>query len=363
MDGVALSTGTWLDRIMEAWRWWLDQLAGFLPASARHALTAPPDAILIDVEPDDFVIVRRAEGFESVIARIPRDEFAVRALRLSVPRGRGLTGLLSDPVILRLPAAEALMRTLQLPKSAGRDLDAILKHEVARQSPLGSEDIYYDYRAVPSAEGLDVTLRIARRAPVEAHMETCRNAGIALSAIAFQGDLETADGASFPVDPAEARRSRMLPKLIPALAALVVLLVAGLVGASYLRGEAVAADLADRVDAARSHAAVVLRLERQLNAANRQAAFLAQQKRNPAAAAVLATVARLLPDDAWLYEFEMNGNEVRLHGFSPEAASLIGLFDSSPFFSSAQFRAPLMQAPSANLQRFDLSMKLGKDAS
>src|SRR5262249_19780012 len=135
------------------------------------------------------------------------------------------------------------------------------------------------------------------------------------------------------------------------------------VGSVYLRGAAAAADLDARVDAAQARAAVVGRLQARLDAANRQAAFLAQQKQNPAAVAVLAAVARLLPDDTWLYEFEMNGDEVRLHGFSSEAASLIALFDSSPYFADAQFRSPLMQGPSPALQRFDVSVKLKKGAS
>ncbi len=134
-------------------------------------------------------------------------------------------------------------------------------------------------------------------------------------------------------------------------------------GSFYLRGAAVAADLDARVEAARARAVVVERLQQRLDAANRQAAFLAQQKRNPAAVAVLATVARLLPDDAWLYEFELNGDEVRLHGFSSEAASLIALFDSSPYFGDAELRSPLMQGPSPALQRFDISFKLRKGAT
>ncbi|HEY0301681.1 MAG TPA: PilN domain-containing protein, partial [Rhizomicrobium sp.] len=170
-------------------------------------------------------------------------------------------------------------------------------------------------------------------------------------------------GGTFPADAAAASRLRWQPRLVPALAGLVVLLAVGLVAAVYLRGEAVAADLDARVEAARARAVVVERLQRKLDAANRQAAFLARQKQSPAAVAVLATVARLLPDNAWLYQFELQGDEVRLHGFSAEAASLIGLFDSSPYFSDAELRSPLMQGPSPALQRFDVSFKLKKGAT
>ena len=349
----------WIEHARTGLRWWLTQLAPFVPLRLKEAFTISDDAILIAARPDEFVVTRRAGAFETPIARIPRDEFAARALRLSAPTKTGLFAWLADHVILLLAAEEALVRPLRLPRGAARNLEAILRHEVARQSPLDASDIYYDYRVTGAdRDGLDLALRIIRRAPVDACVEQCREAGIALSAIAFEGDTQRPRGGDFPVDAAAARRFRLAPRIVPTLAALLLLLVAGFVATIYLRGEAEAADLSAWIDAARGGAMEVASLQRKLDAANRQAAFLAQQKSSPAAVAVLATVARLLPDDASLYEFELNGDEIRLHGFSPQAASLIALFDSSPFFSDAQFRSPMMQGPTPSLQRFDLSAKL-----
>jgi Tfp pilus assembly protein PilN len=148
------------------------------------------------------------------------------------------------------------------------------------------------------------------------------------------------------------------PKIVPALVGLVLTFIFILIACIYLRGEMIASDLSSRIDQARERALTVERLQHNLDAANRQASFLALQKRNPAAVAVLASLSRLLPADAWLYEFEMNGDEVRIHGFSASAASLIALLDSSSSFADAEFRSPLMQGPSAALQRFDIAFKL-----
>jgi hypothetical protein len=49
---------------------------------------------------------------------------------------------------------------------------------------------------------------------------------------------------------------------------------------------------------------------------------------------------------------------VRIRGLSNSAAALIALFDTSPMFADAQFRAPLMQGPRAGLERFDMSFQL-----
>ncbi len=353
-----------LERVLAFWRWWLSELAALLPAGLRAAFAGGNDAILIEVQNDEFLVARRAGAFETVIARVPRDEYAGRTLRLSTKEKTGLAAWFADPVILQMPAADALRRTLRLPQAARRNLDGILRHEVVRQSPIAAPDIYYDYRVAGSeGDALDVDLRIIRREPVDACVELCHSAGIAISAIEFVGDEQHAAGGTFPADARAARRLRLQPRLVPALVGLVLLLGAGLVTSLYLRGDAVAADLDARVDAARGQAMEVEHLQQQLDAANRQAAFLARQKKNPAAVAVLATVARLLPDNAWLYEFELNGGEVRLHGFSTQAASLIALFDSSPFFGDAQLRSPLMQGPGNGTQRFDISFKLKRAAS
>ncbi len=353
----------WLDRLSAAWSWWLAELTFLVPAPLRTAFAGGNDAVIIAVQPREVAVLRRTGGAETQIARFSRDESG-DALRHAVPQPGGAARWFADPVILQLPAEEVLVRKLRLPRGAARDLDGLLRHEVVRQSPLDAQSIYYDYRIVAKdAEGLDVALRIMRREPVDASLQLCRDAGIAIAAVAFAGDTARAAGGTFPVEPMAARQLRWQPRLVPALAGLVLLLALGVAASTYLRGAAIADDLAGRIEAARARVAAVASLQRELDAVNRQAAFLAQQKRNPAAVAVLAHVARTLPDDAWLTEFELNGNEVRIHGLAARAASLIAQFDASPDFTEAQFRAPLMQAPNAGMQRFDLSFKLKGGAS
>ncbi len=167
-----------------------------------------------------------------------------------------------------------------------------------------------------------------------------------------------ADGGTFPIETLAERVLRLRPRIVPALVVLVLVLALAFLGSLYWRGAATAEDLSNRIEIAQTQAAAVERLERQLDAANRQVVFLTGQKRKPETVATLAAVAQILPTDAWIYEFEKSGDEIRLHGFSASAASLIALFDASPLFRDAQFRSPLMQAQN-NLQRFDMSFKLG----
>ncbi len=53
---------------------------------------------------------------------------------------------------------------------------------MTRQSPIGVDHIYYDYRAADADGGnLEVELRIVRREIIDPLLETCRSAGIAVA--------------------------------------------------------------------------------------------------------------------------------------------------------------------------------------
>jgi Tfp pilus assembly protein PilN len=104
----------------------------------------------------------------------------------------------------------------------------------------------------------------------------------------------------------------------------------------------------------KSRAQVVQRLQDQINEANLGMNFLAQLKQSPLLVKILAEATRVLPDNTWLVEFELQGHELRLHGYSGSASSLIAVFDNSQFFTNAQFRSPLIQGE-RGLERFDLS--------
>ncbi len=210
------------------WRWWLGELGALVPERLRAAFAAD-DAVLIEAREAELVVARRAGHREYTVARIPRDDFVARTLRLSVPQPSVLP---ADPVILQLPAAEALERSLTLPDGARRNLDAILRHEssatVRSTRRPSTTTIASRPSTVPPARST-VALRIVRREAVDALVQLASDAGITLAAIEFAGDEAHADGGTFPVDTAAARRMRLRPRLVPALATLLLVLALGLV--------------------------------------------------------------------------------------------------------------------------------------
>jgi general secretion pathway protein L len=74
-------------------------------------------------------------------------------------------------------------------------------------------------------------------------------------------------------------------------------------------------------------------------------------------------VTRLLPDDVWLHQFEVIEREVRIAGYAPNAATLVGALESSPLFQNVRFRAPITKATPGGLDRFELSADLRRDSA
>ena len=76
---------------------------------------------------------------------------------------------------------------------------------------------------------------------------------------------------------------------------------------------------------------------------------------------VLVEITSLLPDDTWLLELEVRGDEVQMRGETPNAAQLVGLLESSKQLHNARFRSPVIQIAAAGRERFHLSVQLQQE--
>jgi general secretion pathway protein L len=352
-------------RLHAGWRWWRDEMLALLPAGLRDALAPNDPVIAIDLQTDIVIIRRFADGGEREIARLPRASFDAASLRAVLAPALAKPWFLRDAFALRLADTMGLWRNLALPLAARRNVANVLELELERQSPLDRDEVYHDYKILTvdrQAGRIALVWRIARRKPVDAVLEICRQAGIELAVIAFVGDDRPPDGGNFPVAARASALMRLRRWLIPALAMLVLALSVAVLAGAYSRNQQAADALAARVDQARGAARVSLHLQHDIVAARQHAVFLLRQKQSLTVATLLADTTAILPDGSWLTELEYRDGEVRIAGLSNSAAALIALFDASPLFTDAQFRAPLVQAPGAGLERFDMSFKIRKGA-
>jgi Tfp pilus assembly protein PilN len=72
---------------------------------------------------------------------------------------------------------------------------------------------------------------------------------------------------------------------------------------------------------------------------------------------ILRELSTILPQDSWLNEFRMTGNEIRIDGFSDSAVKLIGLIENSSLFDNARFLSTIRKAQ-GNKERFQIGMEV-----
>lgn len=362
-QGLSSRAAGLVESLQSAWHWWIGELALLVPQNIRDRLDSGVAIIAIDLETDAVTLRRFAGGTVSEIARLPRAGFDAASLRAAL--APYLSRRLRDSFALRLPDASALARSLSLPLAARRNIASMLDIELERQSPIDRAEIYHDYRILRidrAAGRIDIVWRLVRRRGVDPALAICREAGIDLAVIAFIGDETPPDGGNFPVVPRAARLLRLRRQAVRGLLLAILLLLGAVTAGVYARNQDAADEFHARVDAARLMARPSLRLEHQIAGVRQRAQLLLAERQRPIVASLLAETTRILPDGSWLTDFTYRDGEVRIQGYSNAAPSLIALFDASPLFASAQFRAPLTQAQNREQEQFDLSFKLRKGA-
>ena len=73
---------------------------------------------------------------------------------------------------------------------------------------------------------------------------------------------------------------------------------------------------------------------------------------------ILDELTRRLGDETWLASLQIDGQEVRITGYAPVAASLIGALDASKHFGTPSFRSPVTQDAQSGKERFSLAFEL-----
>lgn len=336
------------------WRWWTGELVALLPAGLRGWLGLGHQGGWL-LRRDGAWRLFREPAVESVAlgaldpTHADGERDALRAARNGV-----YVGLERDML---------LERDIELPLAAQENLREVLGYEMDRHTPFRSDQAWFDYRVLERdslAGRLKLRLYLAPTHLLEELMQGLRNLRIPVRGVAPLQAVR--DGMTeLNLLPAELRdRPSRLPHLINLLLALSLLTLLGLAAALPLqRQQAELVRLQPLLNAARAEAEETRRLREQLEQAGAAARFMPQRLQNRMdLLVVLEEVTRLLPDETWLRQFELEGREVRLFGESAAAAALVPLLESSPLFAEVGFRSPVTQDPRSGSERFQLGMRL-----
>jgi general secretion pathway protein L len=346
-----------VQRAFAVWRCWANDAVAVLPESWRRVLRDNRGEILVDLSQSDIIVSRRVRDNTEEVARFsPNDSDAGRAALAATLRGT------DDPrhATVRLPESELLSKSITLPLAASRNLREIVGFEIERQSPLAPDTIYFDAQVTrldPEMNKMEAGLRIFRRASVDAAVALCRSVGLDAIAVAFAPQPARGEKI-FPLDPVASRYLSWRRWSTPALSILACASVVAVLTACEIRNGSGADELQLRVASARMRAHASGEILRRTAEARGRMAFLVDEKRAPPLVRIIGDVTHLLPDGSWLTDFEKAANEIHIRGYSPNASALVEIFEKSPRFAKAHFRAPLVKSDHAGLDQFDLAFNL-----
>ena len=294
---------------------------------------------------------------EIELGNIPPDTAATATLMASTLSQAGIDPG-STEVAIKLSAAEILRPRVRLPYVPQRAIRAMLGYELEQISPLGLDELYFDFRVVArnrKANLTEVDLRIVKRSVLRDALDIVHAAGFSVGAILFEHDDRPADWVHFPVDRIGHLRRYWRQHGVLVLAGLCALLLVAVGLGAYARGEAMYNAIEDQIETKRLEAIQVEHIRRDIVSAHTQIEFPAAQKaRQPSLLSIMSGITTTLPDDTWLTGLKVDGKKVHVQGYSHAASDLIGLIDGSPQFANTQFNAPVVQS-STKLDRFDIS--------
>jgi general secretion pathway protein L len=306
--------------------------------------------LLIRVHPDhlSFPTIDQSEDI-----CVPRQADAAlpAALRLRLEQ--------CDEVVLLLPPHVVLRRTIELPVAARADLASAISFMVERHTPFPLELAHFTFRVTKHDKNRKVILVelavIARTTLQDILASTDRHA-ISLTRIQIDGDDVLPPLVFAPLQ-SESRRSQSWrhQPWKPILAGGLALLVVGpFMLAEHIHAHALTLQESVAARAATARRGAQLRGELQTLIAATE--FVPTREKLPRAIEIVSKLTKALPDDVWLFSFELNGDELRLAGFAANVPNLLTSLQAVPIFDAPAFSSPVVHG--TDRDRFEISLRL-----
>jgi general secretion pathway protein L len=340
----------------EFFAWWFGQLAELLPQGLRRtALTAVDAMVIKPIGPLGRGIEAVAIGLRRNGRETPLGRFGLGATDLAeLPRAIGRT------TVLRLSEPDVLGKTLSLPLAAERELNQVLGFEMDRETPFKPEEIYWNHRI----EGAD---RQNGRLSVRLVLLPKANLVPLLTALGRFGirprRAEIADGpdagAYLPLEGDGGRAHHPSNRLMWLAAVCCAVLGVAVVATPFVRQEVALASLEQQIAVGRATATEADTLRQEIDRLAGSADYI-ESERDKAGRplVVLAAATRVIPDDTYLTEMELQKRKVTLTGRSAAAARLIGPLAADGTFRNPGFTAPVTRVEALHTELFTINSEV-----
>ena len=337
-----------------AWRWWRDGLLAWLPATLQHRLQRTERQLVLTVTADSGYALAREEIGQSQLLESLGAVLDGQSLRT------WLNAEQPQRWVVRFPAHQALVRFLNLPLAAEKNLRQVTGFEMDRLTPFAVGQVYYDVVILerqPEQRRLHAELTALPRTVVEPTLTALRQWGLLPDVLEVDGGRS---GLNLMPPEQRPRRSFWRQRGPLTVMALSLALVLGAILVPIWQQRTLVLQSLEKVERAQLAANQALALREQLDKALADSRMLAQKKQSaPAKIDLLRELTLLLPDDTFLERLQLKGDTGQLIGQSGKALALVGILESSKFFSSVGFTSPVTSDPRTNKDRFVLSVHVG----
>ncbi len=282
-------------------------------------------------------------------------------LRAAVARLRAQAG--EGPLVLRLPPRSGLLRFDLLPAEALERLGELLPRRLVELVPWPVETLcvrWWPLRRLADGR-VEIALAVIPRTRLEQALTRARELGLEPDLVDFELDDPLAPP-RFDLLAPDPRPGRVR-RWWPLAAAVVLLLLDGLLLGLWRGERGRIAELEAAIAGLRAEvAALADRSAYRRTLEERLATITAHAAERSGRLALLDRLSRLLPDGVWLERLVVEGRVVRLHGYAPDSAALVRLFERSPLFADTRFLAPALrvrpEGGARPLERFVLETRL-----
>lgn len=272
-----------------------------------------------------------------------------RGRAVGAAMGRANAAASPEPVVLQFPAGSVLRKSVRLPAATAENLRAVLALEMDRETPFSADSVWFTYRiAARDRTVITVDLLVIPRLL----FEECQARLAALGLTAHWVGLDASTGsapARFRIAVGEGRWNLAPASGLLAAALALALLVTGLDLWQAQRQQA-------ELDTVRSRAERALTLRRTLEAGPADAAAAVASRLS-----ILTALTDAMPDGTWLDRLSIDGSNVEISGFAPDAAALLVRLGRSPPFQAAHFLGATVRDPRSQREHFQIAMSVAED--
>ena len=319
--------------------------------------------LIVDAASDN--LIQETGNRRRSLGRIDFDAPGDRRMFAGLPRARKGKPV---PVVLRLDGHHALRTTATLPLAAERNLTQVIGFEFERLVPFKRSEVYYTHHITTrdkAAQTIGVELTVVPHAELATIVDTLPRWGLQAAELQITGASADAPPTMIAVaNESRVERGQSSRPIVLGLGLVAALLAITCLAIPLWQANTTIDELNAQVADARHQAETGADLQKQIDSESHDQQFLIDRKHaSPTVTELLATLTQLLPDDTFLTELDVKGDEVRLVGVTGSATALLALIAKSPSFRDAAFESSITQDAKTNRERFDIGAHIAKRGS